>query len=197
MKGVVLLQGKTKPLNWVAIFITLLLLTFCSGCGGGDGNKITDKSSNAVSASDSGHYTMADLANLKHTENFAQGAIEHIFDGTINKKGKATGYHYSMIEDSRGKIIPGTRSDKDKRGVFTAKVEVSGEKKNGFSSFYPEDWSPQEVVDSINTAYKDALSNPQNPRGKLWIGYDGDLEIDMYLNDNDKIVTAYPIFDGE
>ena len=142
-------------------------------------------------------YSMADLKNLKNTGHFAKKTLEHIFDGTINGKGKATGYHYSMIPDSKGKIIDGTRSEPDENGVFTGKVEVNGVKKNGFSSFYPESWSPQEVVDAINTAYDDALSDPNNPQGQLWIGYCGDIEIDMYLNSSKQITTAYPVYEGD
>ncbi|MEE0674526.1 MAG: hypothetical protein UCN61_01485 [Ruminococcus sp.] len=55
-------------------------------------------------------YTMADIKKLKNTGNFAKNTLEHIFDGTINSKGKATGYHYSMVSDSKGSIIDGTRS---------------------------------------------------------------------------------------
>ena len=64
-------------------------------------------------------YTMQDIKRLRNTEVFARGALEHIFDGTINKKGKATGYHYDKVEGSRGKILPGTRSKEDRHGVFT------------------------------------------------------------------------------
>ena len=74
---------------------------------------------------------------------------------------------------------------------------MDGVAKNNFSSFYPESWTPQEVVDAINIAYDDALSNPENPSGTLWIGYYNDIEIDMYLTDDQKIITAYPIFEGE
>lgn len=143
------------------------------------------------------NYTMADIKKLKNTNHFAKNTLEHIFDGTINGKGKATGYHYSMVSDSKGKIINGTRSEPDKNGVFTAKVEVNGKKKNGFSSFYPESWSPQQVVDTINTAYDNALKNPDNPQGSLWIGYSGDIEVDMYLNSNKQITTAYPVYEGD
>ncbi len=142
-------------------------------------------------------YTMADIKKLKNTENFAKNTLEHIFDGTINSKGKATGYHYSMVTDSKGSIIDNTRSAEDAHGVFTAKVEVDGVKKNGFSSFYPESWTPQQVVDAINTAYEDAISSPDNPQGSIWVGYCDDLEINMYLNDNNKITTAFPIYEGD
>ena len=142
-------------------------------------------------------YTMADVKKLKNTERFAKKTLEHIFDGTINGKGKATGYHYTMVTDSKGKVIDGTRSKVDGNGVFTGKVEVDGVKKNEFSSFFPESWSPQQVVDAINTAYDDALDDPSNPKGSLWIGYCGDLEIDMYLNSDKKITSAFPIYEGD
>ena len=157
----------------------------------------SSQSSAQISKSDTQSYTMADIKKLKNTEHFAKNTLEHIFDGTINSKGKATGYHYSKVTDSKGKIIDGTRSKADGHGVFTGKVEVSGVKKNGFSSFYPESWTPQQVVDAINTAYNDALKNPDNPQGELWIGYSGDLEIDMYMNKNKQITTAYPVYEGD
>ena len=155
-----------------------------------------ESSQNESSASADG-YTMADIKKLKNTEHFAKNTLEHIFDGTINSKGKATGYHYSMVTDSKGEIIKGTESDKDGHGVFTAKVKVSGVKKNGFSSFYPEDWTPQQVVDAINEAYDDAMSDKSNPHGSLWIGYSGDLEIDMYLDNSKRITTAFPVYEGD
>lgn len=142
-------------------------------------------------------YTMADIRALKNTKNFAKKTLEHIFDGTINGKGNATGYHYNQVTDSKGEIITGTESKKDSRGVFTATVKVSGKKKNGFSTFYPEEWTPQQVVDAINEAYAYALNDKSNPHGSLWIGYSGDLEIDMYLDSNKKITTAYPIYEGD
>jgi outer membrane murein-binding lipoprotein Lpp len=163
-----------------------------------DATKESGSSSSKAESKTAGKtYKMADVKKLSGTSNFSKKALEHIFDGTINSKGKATGYHYSSISDSKGKIIAGTESEPDSHGVFTAKVEVDGVKKNGFSSFYPADWSPQEVVDAINKAYDDALSDADNPHGELWIGYSGDLEIDMYLDNNKKITTAYPIYEED
>ncbi len=191
--------------------LAVAVIALAAGCSGAK-LKVTDvsgssyditssvqssQSSAQSSKSDKQTYTMADIKKLKNTEHFAKNTLEHIFDGTINSKGKATGYHYSMVTDSKGKIIDGTRSKTDEHGVFTGKVEVSGVKKNGFSSFYPESWTPQQVVDAINTAYDDALKNPDNPQGELWIGYSGNLEIDMYMNKNKQITTAYPVYEGD
>lgn len=142
-------------------------------------------------------YTMADISNLQNTDYFAPGTIEHIFDGTINKKGRATGYHYTLVADSKGEIIDGTRSEPDKNGVFTARVTVSGVEKTAFSSFYPESWTPQQVVDAINVAYEDAMTDTKNPQGQLWIGHYQDIEIDMYFDDTRHITTAYPVYQGD
>ena len=70
-------------------------------------------------------------------------------------------------------------------------------KENGFSTFFPKNWSRQQVVDAINTAYDDALNDSGNPHGSLWVGYSGDIEIDMYLNSNKQITTAYPVYEGD
>lgn len=194
-----------------AVF-AVLILTFSAGCGidkieikqsSGESYSFAEPESSQNSGSSSKSaaktYKMADIKKLKNTGHFAKNTLEHIFDGTINGKGKATGYHYSMVSDSKGKIIDGTRSDTDKNGVFTGKVEVSGVKKNGFSSFYPESWTPQQVVDAINEAYDNALSNPNNPQGSIWIGFcdDPKIEIDMYLNSNKQITTAFPVYEGD
>ena len=198
--------------RFIAIVCVVMLLAFTAGCGiqvqeipdlsGSDdvSSSQSAESTQSAEASDKSaeaSYTMADIKQLKNTEHFAKNTLEHIFDGTINGKGKATGYHYTKVKNSKGKIIEGTRSDVDENGVFTGKVEVSGIKKNGFSSFYPESWTPQQVVDAINTAYNDAINDPSNPKGSLWIGYCGDLEIDMYLDTNKKITTAFPVYEGD
>ena len=204
---------KRTFLKLIAVFAAMAFMIFAAGCGGSKntssgGSAQTaqtaqqkpsqqDKKNDAAKPDKKSSYTMSDVKKLKNTENFSRHGLEHIFDGTVNKKGKATGYHYSKVEDSKGRIIDGSRSKKDGNGVFTAKVEVDGVEKEGFSSFYPEDWSPQDVVDAINTAYKEALNDPKNPRGSLWIGHAGKLEIDMYLDDNRKILTAYPIHRGK
>ena len=196
----------------VAIILIVAVTAITAGCSAGIRDAAEHSTTNAVSAAEStesiqptetdntaakASYTMADIKQLKNTEHFAKNTLEHIFDGTINGKGKATGYHYSRVSDSKGKIIDGTRSKTDENGVFTGKVEVSGVKKNGFSSFFPESWTPQQIVDAINTAYKDATDNPSNPKGSLWIGYCGDLEIDMYLDSGKRITTAFPVYEGD
>ena len=138
-------------------------------------------------------YTLKDLDSLERTENFADGTLEHIFNGTVNSSGNGSGYHYDMIEDSDGYIVEGTRSEKDEYGVYTANIEVSGKKKSHYSTFFPDEWSPQEVVDAINAAREDAMANNRKV-DSLWIGYYEGIEIDMYMTKKGKITTAYPVY---
>ena len=140
-------------------------------------------------------YTSEILEELTDTEHFRKSTIEHIFMGSINSSGKATGYHYDGISDSPGKIIEGSRSEEDEHGVYTAKVTVEGKKKsgnNGYSTFFPDDMSPQEVIDAINQAYE----NRTKLSGDLYAGLtDEGIEIDMALDSKGRIITAYPIYE--
>ena len=140
-------------------------------------------------------YSMDDLANLKHTENFTEKSKIHIFEGDINKKGQSGGYHYDMVEGTSGNIIEGTKgSVLNDAGVYEAKVEVNGTPKKangGYSTFFPDHMSPQEVVDAINEAY----SNKVLAHGNKYIGKSSNgLKIGMYIRESDgKIISAFPM----
>ena len=139
-------------------------------------------------------YTMDDLANLKHTENFTDKSKIHIFEGDINKKGRAGGYHYDMVEGTSGNIIEGTKGPAlNDAGIYEAKVEVNGTLKKangGKSTFFPDHMSPQEVVDAINEAY----SNKVLMEGSRYIGTSQNgISIEIILNSEGKIITAYPL----
>lgn len=142
------------------------------------------------------YYTSEDLKNLTGTEIFNSTAIEHIFMGSVNSKKKGSGYHYDMIEDSPGQIVEGTRSKADENGIYTANVEVDGYAKSNFSSFYPDEWTPQQVVDAIAEARKEALKTGEM-RGNYHVGHSNGIRIEMYLDSKDKVVTAYPVKNGK
>lgn len=142
-------------------------------------------------------YTMADVEALVHTERFYKDAIMHIFDGTLASNGSGSGYHYNMIENSRGAIIAGTKSKVDHHGVYTANVTVDGIPKSHYSTFFPDVWSPQQVVDAINIACDDAIAHHRNPVGDTWVGYYEDIEINLYLTRKKKLImSAFPIYEG-
>ena len=139
-------------------------------------------------------YGKSTLNSLKNTENFTDSAIEHIFEGQVNARGKAVGYHYEGIEGTSGNVIPGTESSTNNFGIYKAKVEVNGIPKTangGFSSFYPKSMSPQEVIGSINEAYR----NRVYIRGNTYSGLTSSgMEIEMFLDKNGKIISAYPVY---
>ena len=139
-------------------------------------------------------YGKSTLNSLKNTENFTDSAIEHIFEGQVNARGKAVGYHYKGIEGTSGNVIPGTESSTNNFGIYKAKVEVNGIPKTangGFSSFYPKSMSPQEVIGSINEAYR----NRVYIRGNTYSGLTSSgMEIEMFLDKNGKIISAYPVY---
>ena len=137
-------------------------------------------------------YSSKDLKKLTGTEIFNSTAIEHIFMGNVNSSGKGSGYHYDMLTDSPGEIIEGTRSKLDKNNVYTAQVEVDGHKKDGISTFFPDDWTPQEVVDAIAEARQEALKTGKKS-GSYYVGHSRGLQINMYLDSNKKVVTAFPV----
>lgn len=138
-------------------------------------------------------YNLDDLAKLQQTENFTEKSLIHIFEGDINRKGRAGGYHYDMVEGTSGSIIEGTKGPVlNDAGIYEAKVEVNGMPKKANvkkSTFFPDHMSPQEVVDAINEAY----SNMELIEGSRYSGTSRNgIDIEIILNSEGKIITAYP-----
>lgn len=131
-----------------------------------------------------------DTADLKGTKIFVKNGLEHIFFGTINREGKATGYHYEGLAPDV-EIIEKTRSKTDRHGVYRAKITIDGEPKKAYSTFFPQDWTPQEVVDGINEAF----DNSEHVSGNIFEGESQGIKIQMYLTDDDKIISAFPIYE--
>jgi hypothetical protein len=137
-------------------------------------------------------YPPETLDKLENTENFTEKAIEHIFNGEVNKKGRGTGYHYDGIEGSPGKIIDGTRGMPNEFGIYEGKVEVNRVAKTankGISTFFPEEMTPQQVVDTINEAYDTKVLRISNQY--QGIAKNG-MKVNMYLDSNSKIISAFP-----
>jgi len=137
------------------------------------------------------------IADLKNVEKFKEGSLEHILEGQLNNRGKAVGFHYEGMPTAKGKIIPGTESEPNEFGIYTAKVEVNGVPKTangGMSSFFPKDWDAQNIVDGINEAYgsKEFVRGSRNTfRGKTSQG----IRIEMYIDSaTGKIISAFPIY---
>ena len=132
-------------------------------------------------------YPRETLSNLSNTEHFTEGAIKHIFEGEINK-GEAKGYHYEGIKNTAGSVVPGTRTAPNSNGVYRGSVKVDGISKRGFSTFFPREWSPQQVVNSISQAYESRT----HLSGNRYYGYANGVKIEMFIGSNGKIISAFP-----
>lgn len=138
-------------------------------------------------------YGKSSLIELKNTDNFMDSTIEHIFEGNV-RRGKAGGYHYECIKDTAGNIVNGTEVLINDLGVYKAQVEVNGIPKSGnggYSTFFPKEKSPQDVIDSINEAYNNKVFVVGSKNSYIGISNNG-LEIEMYINNNGKIISAFP-----
>ena len=65
---------------------------------------------------------------------------------------------------------------------------------NGYSSFFPESYSPQDVIDAINDVY----DNCELIGDDLYTGLTEDgIEIALVIRKDGKIITAYPLMEEE
>lgn len=124
----------------------------------------------------------------KKVEFINEKTIEHIFLGSD----KGTGFHYEGIEGARGKVKPGTREAPNDKDVYRAQVEFDGKiKKNnrGYSTFFPRNMSPEQVVDAIIEAKQNAIDLGRNRY--LGVSKNG-LIIEIFTDSKGNINTAFP-----
>lgn len=139
---------------------------------------------------------IVDISSLPDVSNFKTGALEHIFEGEINRRGRAVGLHYKDYPTTKGRIIEGSKSTVNELGIYTGRVEVNGVCKvanGGKSTFFPEDWTPYQVVDAINEAYINREFVPGTIN--TYIGeISNGMQIEMYIDSRtNKIISAFPL----
>lgn len=122
--------------------------------------------------------------------------LTHIFQGEINRRGKPTGYH-ALLDGKKIKTarIVRIKGKPNKAGVYTAQVEIYDKRekkwKRKFSSMFPKDMKPQEIIDAIVYAYEHRQKGKTTP----WRGPSGHgFQIEGYTLRNGRINTAYPVY---
>lgn len=168
--------------KWLTIFIGFVLALMLASCD---------------LDADGAHHEIGEataIEELEDIEYFRPGALAHILEGELNEKGQAVGFHYDRLPTKKGEIVSGTETKPNEYGVYEAKVMVSDvEKKSnrGKSTFFPDEWDTQDVVDAINEAYEYKV----HLTGNVFEGLAADgLVIRMYLDEQDKIISAFPIY---
>ncbi len=120
----------------------------------------------------------------------------HIFIGEINRRGKPTGFHAK----TKGQIPKNAKllkikSRPNQAGVYTAQVGIydkrSRQWKEKFSTMYPDEMGPADIIKAVLHAYKNRKQGESQP----WRGPSGHgFPIEGYLLNDGRINTAYPIY---
>ena len=94
------------------------------------------------------------------------------------------------MSDATGKVIEITKFP-DANGVYEAVVEVGGKVKKQPSTFFPKDWSPEQILDAVEEAYgKRVLDSGNVYKGVTSSG----ITIEMYIDmNNNKINSFFPV----
>lgn len=120
----------------------------------------------------------------------------HIFIGEINRRGKPTGFHAKTNGQipKTAKILK-VQSQPNQAGVYTARVSIydkrSRQWKQKFSTMYPDNMEPAEIIKAALHAY----SNRKQGQSQPWRGPSGHgFPIEGYVLNDGRINTAYPIY---
>ncbi len=105
-----------------------------------------------------------------------------------------SGYHSNTITGIPT-IDPSTIIVNPVTGVYKAKVinPISGTVKGGnqgYSTFFPDNWTAQQKVDAMNEAYNNRVFDA----GNQYTGTYGNIKIRMYLDANKEVISAFPEF---
>ncbi|PYY31215.1 WXG100 family type VII secretion target [Paenibacillus illinoisensis] len=152
-------------------------------------SEFVEKEKEIVKETVKGNWNLDDLQN---TEAFKKGttsnALNHIFEGELIK-GQAVGFHYEGMPNSKGKIV-GNVDPPNEYGVYRANIEVDGVLKKAKTTFFPKDWTSQQVIDEINIAFDNKVVFKNNRyRGTASTG----MNIEFVVK-NGKITSAYPLY---
>jgi len=171
--------------KFVSILLTVFMILLFVGC---DLDGLDSHNNNEA-------FEVTDINDLDQIEHFRSGALEHILEGELNKNGQAVGYHYDQLPTKKGEIIEGTETKPNEVGIYEAEVIVSDVKKTsngGKSTFFPDEWDSQDVVDAINEAYEAKTFI----NGNTFEGLTSDgVVIRMYLDNNEQIISAFPVYE--
>lgn len=131
-------------------------------------------------------------------------AIKHIFEGDVKVKNgriQANGcHHMQAVKDKKARLVEGSLL-KGPNGVTKAKVQiydfktlrwVSKVSNSGYSTIFPEDWSKEKTIKEILFAYQHRKKVPGGYNEYWARSEDGKIEIRMYINEQEEIISAFP-----
>ena len=120
-------------------------------------------------------------------------ALSHILHGDVDQYGNGLGWHFAKTGDGK----KGTRIvdflSGDRHGVYTAVVEINGKRKKAASTFFPDRWTQEEVVQSIHEAYARRRAKQGAPESIVQGTCSRGITIEMRLYSDGTIQSAYPV----
>lgn len=132
---------------------------------------------------------------------FSTHLLRHIFNGDLRltPSGKlvASGFHYEgagmqMMYGTR--IIEGSRSKPDVRGVYSARVKIGGIGKRYPSIFFPRAWTRAQVLEVIKQAYANRRPTSYvDNKCQWWCGEASCGMVIKFFIDGGTIQTVTPI----
>ena len=139
----------------------------------------------------------AETAAKEASDILTERSRKHIFEGDIHpKRGNATGWHYEPTgnKEKGTYVIEGTRSPPDEHGVYESNVVIEGVKKDRRSTFFPKDWTREQVETAIREAYESRKPEVRSGayRGETSTG----MKVELRLDGQGKPESAYPMYQG-
>lgn len=129
-----------------------------------------------------------DYSDVLHSE----ATVTHIFVGERNSRGTVVGFHHEGdLAVGTSTVDEATRSEKDGQGVYEANVTIHGIPKILGSSFFPQECSPQRVLDMVKEGY----NNKINVKDRLYeANLSNGILVHFYQSDSStgKIITVFP-----
>jgi hypothetical protein len=122
--------------------------------------------------------------------------MDHVLEGEINSKGKATGYHAELAADGASRIKPGAEISYNANGTYEAPVQIWDADKGQWvdkareSTFFPPSWSQARTEYEVSEAFKQGT-----PGTKFVKTSPSGLDIQFYWDSKNQRTTFHPLED--
>jgi hypothetical protein len=138
-------------------------------------------------------------------EIFAENALSNIFNGALapvsktqtnqTQTYKVIGYRLEAVKAENIRVA--VRQPEDERGIYRATVYFDGVRrraKNRNSSFFPRNWTKDEVTGAILEAYQNKAVREVSQSEYIGKNVDG-MNVVLWLDKNGRVFDAMPLGD--
>lgn len=130
------------------------------------------------------------MIEINNKYNYTDRLLEHVFYGCVFSN-NVTGFHCNRnLQDEVAEIIPNTVKKTNGlivshkvRSISNHSIYKKGN--NGYSTFFPEDWTRQEILDTVeNAKYSSETGLHYSDTKDIYI---------RIIKRGNRIITFYPI----